>query len=347
MVLRSNGIVTRHYAIDPATGEPTHTNAQLAAAAVRALADEGVDLAAIDCLACGTSRPDQLMPGHGVMVHGELGNPPCEVVTTAGICVSGVAALKYAWMAVRAGLARHAVATGSELASPALHARHFAAESARRVADLETHPEIAFEKDFLRWMLSDGAGAFLVEPQPRAEGLSFAIDWIDILSQADRMPVCMYAGGETADDGTLVGWQRFSPEEWASRSIFSVKQDVRLLNEAVVEETLARPLRAAIPRHGLRAEAVDWFLPHMSSAFFSRPIAECLAALDFAIPAERWFTNLATRGNTGSASIFIMLDELARSGRLRAGQRLLCCIPESGRFTGAMMHLTVVGDARQ
>jgi 3-oxoacyl-[acyl-carrier-protein] synthase-3 len=239
------------------------------------------------------------------------------------------------------------VATGSELASPALHARHFSAESAHRLAELETHPEIAFEKDFLRWMLSDGAGAFLVQPQPAPYGLSLAIDWIDIVSQADRMPVCMYAGGETQDDGTLVGWQCFSPEEWGSRSIFSVKQDVRLLNEAVVEETLARPLRAAIARHGLRADAVDWFLPHMSSAFFSRPVADCLAALDFAIPAERWFTNLAERGNTGSASIYIMLDELMKSGRLRAGQRLLCCIPESGRFTGALMHLTVVGDARR
>ena len=37
MVLKSNGIQTRYYAIDPATGKPTHTNAGLTAEAVRGL----------------------------------------------------------------------------------------------------------------------------------------------------------------------------------------------------------------------------------------------------------------------------------------------------------------------
>ncbi|MCE1782038.1 hypothetical protein LWT85_24965, partial [Enterobacter hormaechei] len=57
---------------------------------------------------------------------------------------------------------------------------------------------------------------------------------------------------------------------------------------------------------------------------------------------ERWFTNLTVKGNTGSASIYIMLDELMKSGKLKKDQRLLCFIPESARFTGAFMHLTVV-----
>jgi 3-oxoacyl-[acyl-carrier-protein] synthase-3 len=51
---------------------------------------------------------------------------------------------------------------------------------------------------------------------------------------------------------------------------------------------------------------------------------------------------LPYKGNTGSASIFIMLDELFRSGRLQRGERLLCYVPESGRFSTAFMHLTVV-----
>ena len=91
IVLRNNGIRSRHYAIDPATGAFTHSNAQLAAAALR-----GLDLANVEVLACGTSCADQLMPGHTVMVHGELGIPPCEVVSTAGICAAGMGALKYA-----------------------------------------------------------------------------------------------------------------------------------------------------------------------------------------------------------------------------------------------------------
>jgi 3-oxoacyl-[acyl-carrier-protein] synthase-3 len=345
IILRSNGIRQRHYAIDPATGQPTHTNAQISAEAVRGLFDDDAALSAIDCLATGTSRPDQLMPGHAVMVHGELRNPPCEVVSTAGICVSGVTALKYAFMSVLCGFAQTAVAVGSELASAGLHARNFEAESVHRLAELETNPEVAFEKDFLRWMLSDGAGAFLLQKQPRPDGMSLRIDWIEVLSQADSMQVCMYAGGEKQEDGTLKGWQAFSAEEWTQRSVFAVKQDVRLLNTAVIEETFGKPVRQAMRKYGLRAEDIDYLLPHMSSEYFHQPIAQCIAASGFPIPEEKWFTNLHTKGNTGSASVYIMVDELLQSGRLKHGDRLLCMVPESGRFTGALIHLTAVDHA--
>jgi 3-oxoacyl-[acyl-carrier-protein] synthase-3 len=342
LVLRNNGIRSRHYAIDPATGQTTHTNAQLTAEAVRGLAADGFDLSAIDCLATGTSRPDQLMPGHAVMVHGELGIPACEVISAAGICVSGVNALKYAWLSVLAGESRHAVATGSELASAGLHARNFEAECEHRVGELENNPEIAFEKDFLRWMLSDGAGAFLLQAAPRTDGSSLRIDWIDVQSQAHRMEPCMYAGAEKQPDGTLRGWQQYPADEWVTRSLFSAKQDVRLLNSSVVEETIGKSLASAVTKHGIKAADYDWFLPHISSAYFAKPLADHLDGAGFAIPQEKWFTNLYTRGNTGSASIFIMVDELLKSGRLKDGQRLLCFIPESGRFTGALMQLTVV-----
>jgi 3-oxoacyl-[acyl-carrier-protein] synthase-3 len=64
--------------------------------------------------------------------------------------------------------------------------------------------------------------------------------------------------------------------------------------------------------------------------------------IGFSIPSERWFTNLAWKGNTGSASIFVILEELFHSDRLREGQKLLCFIPESGRFSMAYLLLTVV-----
>ncbi|MDR3159489.1 MAG: beta-ketoacyl-ACP synthase III [Zoogloeaceae bacterium] len=342
VVLRQNGIKSRHYAIDPATGAPTHSNAGLTAEAVRALGESGFAIGDIRCLVTGTSLPDQLMPNHGVMVHGELGNPACEVVSTAGICLSGLAALKYAWLAVGAGEAENAVATGSELPSVVLRAAHFEAENAARVMALEANPYIAFEKDFLRWMLSDGAGAFLVEPRPRAGRVNLRIDWIELSSAAHRLPVCMYAGGERAADGALTGWSRFSSRQWLEKSLFSIRQDVKLLDRHVVEATLETPLRAVVARRALAAESIDWFLPHMSSHYFRQPIADGLARAGVPIPFERWFTNLATRGNTGSASIYIMIDELFRSERLAPGNRLLCFVPESGRFSSGFMHLTVV-----
>jgi 3-oxoacyl-[acyl-carrier-protein] synthase-3 len=342
IVLRQNGIKSRYYAIDPASGAPTHSNATLTAEAIRILGESGFALDDIRCLVTGTSMPDQLMPNHGVMVHGELGNPACEVISTAGICLSGLTALKYAWLAVGAGEVENAVATGSELSSAILRAEHFSAENAARAETLEARPWIAFEKDFLRWMLSDGAGAFLVEPRPRAGQLNLRIDWIELSSAAHRLPVCMYAGGERESGGELTGWSRFSPRQWLEKSVFAVKQDVKLLDRYVVEATLETPLRAIAARRGLEPGKIDWFLPHMSSYYFRQPVADGLARACVPIPFDRWFTNLETRGNTGSASIYIMIDELRRSGRLTPGNRLLCFVPESGRFSSGFMHLTVV-----
>lgn len=341
IVLRRNGIRQRHYVIDPATGEPSLTNAQLSAEAIRGLASP-VELQGLQCLVAATSSPDQTLPGHAVMVHGELGNPPCEVVTTAGICLCGVSALKYAWLNVAIGESRNAVACGSEVASALMQARNFCAEIDGIDEELERRPELAFEKDFLRWMLSDGAGAVWLEDRPNSAGLSLRIDWIDILSFADRFPACMYAGADMRGE-QLVGWSRMEAEERNRCSVMAIKQNVKLLNENIVEVTVEEALKRIRQRREMRVEDIDWFLPHYSSEFFRDRLAEGLARIDFPIPQERWFTNLTRKGNTGAASFFIMLDELFHSGRLEVGQRLLGYVPESGRFSSAFLHMTVVG----
>jgi 3-oxoacyl-[acyl-carrier-protein] synthase III len=340
MVLRNNGILHRHYAIDPATGEFVMSNAQLAAQAVRGLGDIG-DIGAVDCLAAGTSRPDQLMPGHGVMVHGELGWPRLEVASLAGVCVAGAAAFKYAWLAVKSGEAQRAVAVASELASAAMRSANFDAEAEYKVQELAERPEIAFEKDFLRWMLSDGAGAVLLETRPRGP-LSLRVDWVEMTSAANEMPACMYSGAEKNPDGSLTGWQLFPPAELARHSVLAVKQDVKLLNEHVIRLTLTEPLRALVAEHGLAAQQIDWFLPHYSSNYFAEPVAAGVVAAGLDIPRERWFTNLTEKGNTGSASPYIMLDELFRSGRIAKGQKILMYIPESGRFSSAFVFMEAV-----
>lgn len=344
VVQRSNGIRLRYYVIDPVTGKPNYTNASLTAAAVKGLVREGFALDQLACLACGTSNPDQLMPNHAVMVHGELGAPVCEVVATAGVCVAGATALKYGWMSVMSGAAPNAVVTGSEVASLGLLARNYDTEPLNGAEILEAHAELAFEKDFLRWMLSDGAGALLIEPAPRP-GLNLRVEWIDIFSYAHLLPACMYVGAEKQADGGLRGWMLYSAREREANSIFALKQDVRLLNGEVIEHTLVKPLTRVVAQRALSSGDVDWFLPHYSSEYFRAPVADGLARAGLPIAQERWFTNLDRVGNVGSASIYIMLDELLKSGRLRDGQHLLCWVPESGRFSSGFIYLTATAHA--
>ena len=76
----------------------------MTASAIRKLLDNDPEQIKIDLLACGTSSPDQMMPSHGVMVHGELPETRAiEVVSPSGVCCAGMHALKYAYMSVKTG----------------------------------------------------------------------------------------------------------------------------------------------------------------------------------------------------------------------------------------------------
>lgn len=344
LTLANNGIKQRYYALDPATGRATHSNAQLTALAVRdALAHVDWRVADLDLLVCGTSSPDQLKPGHAPMVHGELGSARLEAVSTAGVCAAGVTALKHAWLSVKAGAAQRAVATGSENASSFMVARNFPPESEAPIEAAERKPGLAFEKDFLRWMLSDGAGAALVASQPLPGRPALRIEWIDGVSLANELPACMYSGAIRDPDGRLRGWREApTPVDAAREHYFAVKQDARLLDGLITRLVARDTLGTIAARHGLTPEAVDWFLPHYSSQYFRPLLASSLEGAGFPIPETRWFTNLPSVGNVGSASIYLMLEELFQGDRLQPGQRILCFVPESARFTVYYMLLTVV-----
>jgi len=341
-ILINNGILSRHYAIDPETGKPTHTSARLTAEAIRALANNAnFSLEDMDCLVCGTSSADQIIPAHGSMVHAELGCPPCEVVTTMGVCCAGITAFKYGYLNVVSGNCKHAVVNGSELASPSLTARHFQPELDRGRRDLGKEPMLAFENDFLRYMLSDGAGAMLIESRPRDTSLSLHIDWLDILSFATETDVCMYFGMHKEEKGVSSYRNVADPAELSKGRYLNLAQDVNILKERMPVLT-HKALMATKEKRELAGDRIDWFLPHYSSKWFRQPLYDLLIADGVPIPYEKWFTNLPTKGNTGAAAIYIMLEELAHSGRIRSGQRLLCFIPESARMTFAFMHLTAV-----
>jgi 3-oxoacyl-[acyl-carrier-protein] synthase-3 len=344
IVLRNNKIETRYYALNPSTRRLTHSNAQLTAAAIRGLRPyAGFSPADIECLCCGTTAPDLLFPGHALMVLGELGIDECEAVTTAGICICGMTALKFACMNVAAGLSANAVATGSELAASFLRADFmtpYLAEGDQ--TDVTRQPVRAFDADFLRWMLSDGAGAVFLSDRPNSDRIALKVEWIDHSSFAGRLETCMYSGGIKADGGRAIGWRVKEDIDPASTPyLFAVRQDIKLLDKHIVG-TMGKALSSVVAKRRITPSDIDWFLPHYSSAYFRPKFHDEMKRIGFHIPYDKWFTNLASKGNTGSAAIFIILEEIFHSGNLQRGQKLLCFIPESGRFSHCFMLLTVV-----
>lgn len=338
LVLRNNGIKSRYYAFRD--GKPTHTNAQLAALAIKALFDEQLPIEKLELITAGTTSPEQILPSHAAMVHGELGTHPVELISATGACCSSIQGMKYAFMAVGSGLTEVAASVGSERLSSWMHASRFEPE-AENLKKLEENPYIAFEKDFLRWMLSDGAAAALLQGEPNKDGISLRIDWLETASFANELETCMYAGAIKNEDKSLTGWNDLEIGRWTNDSVFSLKQDTRLLGENIVPKGGVF-LKKLMDKHNLTSDKVDFYLPHMSSEFFKNQIKQYHASFGMEIPDEKWFYNLPKVGNVGSASPLLMLEEIFHSGRLKKNDHLLVMVPESARFSYAYMYLTVV-----
>ena len=339
IILRNNQIKTRYYALDK-KGNSTHSNTELTVEAINGLFDNGFDKADIDLLACGTTSPDQLLPSHASMVHGELLDKPVEIVSMAGSCCSGMHAMRYAYLSVLAGERQNAVCAGSEKLSSWMQAKNFKKEPDKN-GQIKKKPIVAFEKDFLRWMLSDGAGAALLSPKPNKEGLSLRIDWIESCSYANKLGTCMYAGGEKTNDGKFKGWRDYDTNEIIEKTLLSLQQDVELLGENIVPVGNEFFLDV-MKRRGVDIDTVQWFLPHISSEYFRGQIDEWLINTNFPIPQKKWFTNLTRLGNVGAASIYFMLEELFHSDKIKKGDTILCMVPESARFSYVYVMLTAV-----
>lgn len=339
IVLKNNGIKKRYYAIDN-KGESTHTNVDITYEAIKKILNSDFTLNDIELLSCGTSTPDQLLPSHASMVHGKLNNQPIEINSSSGICCSGMSALKYGFLSLKADVFNNAICTGSEKVSTWLTSKKFENEY-KTINKLKEKPITAFNKEFLRWMLSDGAGAFLLENKPSKKSPSLKIEWIDFFSFAHEVETCMYAGGEKMENGNIKPWSDYEYDDWGNESIFSIKQDIKLLGENIIEKGYLS-LMKTIKKRNLDVEQIDYFLPHISSFYFKDKLYEKLKSNGLNISLDKWFLNLEKMGNVGSASIYLMVEELLNSNQLKKGEKLLLSVPESGRFNYAYALLTVV-----
>ena len=337
IILRNNKILSRYYAIDK-EGNSTHNNAELTKNAIEELFDASFSASDMELLSCGTSTPDIFLPSHAAMVHGLLKNKSVELNSSTGVCCAGMNSLKFGYLSVKSGNTQNAICTGSERVSTWLMSSKYEKEVVN-LLNLEEQPIIAFNKDFLRWMLSDGAGALLLENKPKGE-ISLKIEWMEAFSYAYELETCMYAGGDKLENGEIKSWSDYNPDQWLKESIFSIKQDVKLLDKNILVKG-AQSMKEALDKNHISSDEIDYFLPHVSSHYFVEGLKKSFEEVGINIPSEKWFMNLARVGNVGSASIYLALDELMNSGKLKKGEKILLSVPESGRFSYAYAYLTV------
>ncbi|KAA1260075.1 3-oxoacyl-[acyl-carrier-protein] synthase 3 [Rubripirellula obstinata] len=322
-VLRMNGIQTRHYAQDT-DQNPTDDVYGLAAQAVhRTLTDSG-PFQPPTFLAAGTTFAPLAAPGIASILHHRIRRDgwldyPVEISSHGGVCTASAAGMVAAIRAVQTNSHQSSISVGVEHASEVLKSNVF-----HPIDDRSEHDDVRrsqwFMSVFLRFMLSDGAGAFLFQNKPASDGISLRVNWTHSLSFAHATELCM---------------------KMPSRSAV-LSQDVAVLSRHLFTSSRSF-LSDAMETHGESLDQYDQILPHLSSFFFRRRMERIMQefAKESAPPVSYW-TNLATAGNTGSASAYVMLDEYLRGQSIREGQRLLLFIPESGQFNFVLVSLTAV-----
>lgn len=331
-ILAENGIRSRHYALDE-QGRSLHSVTSMGAAVANVLT---ANREAPGFLAAATTGGDCAAPGLANLIQGELHLPPMETLSVSGICAASMGALNAAAQAVQCGSVDSAIALASEFPSRLFKASRFQ----NREADID------FDAHFLRWMLSDGAGGVMLTHQPAKSGVSLKLKWIHQKSFSGDMPTCMQVG--MSQGNVLPGYMDYPTLADAEKvGAVDLRQNIRILPN-LFDLGLHEYARLVEAGH-VDPDQVSWFLCHYSSERFKPMMASLMQDAGIAIAPEKWFSNLATKGNTGSASIFIMLDEFLKSKTesLQVGEQIFGFVPESGRFSVAYFLLEVVDASDQ
>jgi 3-oxoacyl-[acyl-carrier-protein] synthase-3 len=167
--------------------------------------------------------------------------------------------------------------------------------------------------------------------------LRLKLKWVHQRAFSGDYPVCMQLG--LTEDRARGHLDFGSWAEAEAAGALSLRQDIRLLPHLF---DIGIHEYAGLVRDGwVDPKRVDHFLCHYSSEKFIPVVEDLMAKADLSIPRERWWSNLAWRGNTGAASILVMLAEFLHTKTLKPGEQIFCYVPESGRFMAAYMLLEV------
>jgi 3-oxoacyl-[acyl-carrier-protein] synthase-3 len=269
-------------------------------AAIRCLADAGVDKSAVDLIVVACATPDQSQPAVACLIQEKLGIADRQIPAfdVNSVCAGFVFALN--------------VAQSMMLTSP---------QKYRHVLVIGTD---AFSK-IMNWndrrtcvFFGDGAGAVLLSHSEMAVGrLHFHLGSDGRGNKHIQVP-----GGGTRLPA--------SPEVLEKRLNTFVMNGPKVWEFAV--DTVPRVIRSLLDEHELTPRDVDLLVLHQSNLRMLEAIMKSLE-----MPMDRTVTTVESYGNTAAASIPLTLEKASQSGKLRRGSRVMLCGFGGGLSWGAAL----------
>jgi len=273
-IVQRTGIRERHIA---AAGELTSGLALHAARA--AIANARVEANSIDLIVLATSTPDQTFPATAVTVQAGLGITRGTAFDLQAVCSGFIFALSVVDAMLKSGAYKRALVIGAETFS--------------RILDWNDRTTCV--------LFGDGAGAWVVEPQPQP-GTSADRGILTTHLRSDgRHKSKLYVDGGPSSTQT-VGHLRME-----GREVF--KHAVAMITDVIHD---------AFKATGTSAADIDWFVPHQANKRIIDGSAHKLG-----IAPEKVVVTVDRHGNTSAASIPLALADAVADRRIKRGNLIL------------------------
>lgn len=274
------------------------STAVLAVGAARAaLENAGVKAEEIDLIIVATVSPGTLVPCTACQVQAALGAEAATCFDINAACTGFLLAMNTAQAYLAQGIYRTALVIGAECLS--------------NLMDWTDRSTCI--------LFGDGSGAAVLQARP--EGCD---------AQSDgRYAQVTHSEGNRGAVLTCESANRRVDEAEASENF--LRMDGGEVFKFAVSKVPA-VIMELLEREALTPEEIDYFVLHQANARIVRAVAKRLGG-----DLEKFPMNIAEYGNTSSASIPILLDELNRAGKLRRGMKLVLAGFGGGLSYGASL----------
>ena len=303
-----------HFAIDPETREFTDDNITMSVkAAKKAIQSAGIAAKDIDLITYGSAHQDQ-MPTASVRIQEELGIERCGEVSVHANCTSAYKALLLAYDMIRLGRYETALVVSSNMSSSELRAEYY------------NQPLIKKEEVFLRYFLSDGAGALILQASDDKTGLF--VESVYMESAGGKKPAAML-------NKRPAYWM--NPMEEFEKGYHHLSQ---MFNEQLGKHfneeggsVFYNGLRRMLNNYPINVNKIRFFQVNFPSKHIAEMVMdECE---DLGISRETLYTKISTMGYIGPPMVFVSIDKIFREESLQKDDLILSFVTEVSKYMQA------------
>jgi len=304
-----------HFAINPETRQFTEDNITMSVkAAQKALSDANLEASEIDLILYGSAHQDQ-MPTASVRIQEQLGIEQCGEISIHANCTSAYKALLLGHDILRNGRYKNELVISSSMSSSEL------------ISEYYNQPLVTKEELFLRYFLSDGAAALVLQAEDQqTEGLY--VDQVYMESIGGKKPSAM---------GNKRPAYWMNPKEEFEKGYHHLAQmfqdELRANFHDPDGSVFLKGLKRMINKYTIDLSTLRFFQVNFPSKHITELIMEECESLG--IPRNTLYTKMSTMGYIGPPMAFLCLDKIKKEEKLNAGDTILSFVTEVSKFMQA------------